>query len=874
MFFHHEYPWIISASDDQTIRIWNWQNRQCISVLTGHNHYVMCAQFHPKEDLVVSASLDQTVRVWDISGLRKKNSAPQRGGNDEFHAMRGPGGVGGMGVGPGGIGGPNQPDLFGNTDVLVKYVLEGHERGVNWASFHPSLPLIVSGADDRQVKIWRMSDSKAWELDVCKGHYNNVSCVLFHPRQELILSDSEDKSIRVWDMQKRTPLQVFRRETERFWVLACHPELNLFAAGHDAGLIVFKLERERPAYAISDNSLFYVKDKQIRHYDFQNGADVAVIGIKKAPVGLNQQPRTLSYNAAENAVLVTSPVDNGTVELYQLPKDFSGVDMSDQAKKKVGQNAVYVARNKYAVLEKSQQKIVIYNMNNDASKEILCSSIVSASTSGNSSLLIADIFFAGTGLLLLSTSQSMILYDVQQQEFKAELQVTPAKYVYWNHDMSMVAFLSTHGIVIANKKLEQLANIHETMRVKSGQWDSSGIFVYSTLNHIKYALSQGDCGIIKTLDQPMYIVKSHGRSIYCIDRDGKITVVNVDPTEYRFKLALIKRNYDEVIQIIRNSNLVGQSVIAYLREKGYAEVALHFVKDPRTRFDLALECGQLSIAVEMAKSLDQEECWKMLGFVALRQGNVEVVELAYQRLKNFEKLSFLYLILGQRDKLQKMFKIAELRNDLPSKFHNSLYLGLIEEQIKIYKECGQTLLAYCLSKSAGIPFEDEVTVDASVKGNVDSYLSSHFQGLNLPLVPINTVVTKQVSAGGEVPMDGYNWPLLTISRGLFESVLASGSNAATTATTIGGSSIVSPGAPMNPIATAALDINEAEVGGDWGDDDDLLVDESQAAAAGVDDDGAGGWDIDDDLKLEPVLKPAAASKKSASAGVLSSIPPQ
>ena len=25
-----EYPWVISASDDQTIRIWNWQSRTCI----------------------------------------------------------------------------------------------------------------------------------------------------------------------------------------------------------------------------------------------------------------------------------------------------------------------------------------------------------------------------------------------------------------------------------------------------------------------------------------------------------------------------------------------------------------------------------------------------------------------------------------------------------------------------------------------------------------------------------------------------------------------------------------------------------------------------------------------------------------------------
>lgn len=41
VFFHREYPWIISASDDQTIRIWNWQSRTCIAILTGHNHYIM-----------------------------------------------------------------------------------------------------------------------------------------------------------------------------------------------------------------------------------------------------------------------------------------------------------------------------------------------------------------------------------------------------------------------------------------------------------------------------------------------------------------------------------------------------------------------------------------------------------------------------------------------------------------------------------------------------------------------------------------------------------------------------------------------------------------------------------------------------------------
>ncbi|CAM9835225.1 unnamed protein product, partial [Hapterophycus canaliculatus] len=178
--FHNEYPWIISASDDQTIRIWNWQSRTCIAVLTGHNHYVMCAAFHPKDDLVVSASLDQTVRVWDTTGLRKKTvrGAPSAMQHDDMVSRV-------------------NSDLFGGTDAVVKYVLEGHDRGVNWASFHPTLPLVISGADDRQVKLWRMNETKAWEVHTMTGHTNNVSCVIFHPKRELIVSNSEDRSIRV-----------------------------------------------------------------------------------------------------------------------------------------------------------------------------------------------------------------------------------------------------------------------------------------------------------------------------------------------------------------------------------------------------------------------------------------------------------------------------------------------------------------------------------------------------------------------------------------------------------------------------------------------------------------------------------------------------
>lgn len=57
----------------------------------------------------------------------------------------------------------------------------------------------------------------------------------------------------------RTAIYSHRRESDRFWTVAAHPTLNMFAAGHDGGMMVFKLERERPAFGSHQNTLYYVK---------------------------------------------------------------------------------------------------------------------------------------------------------------------------------------------------------------------------------------------------------------------------------------------------------------------------------------------------------------------------------------------------------------------------------------------------------------------------------------------------------------------------------------------------------------------------------------------------------------------------------------
>ena len=58
-------------------------------------------------------------------------------------------------------------------------------------------------------------------------------------------------------------------------------------------------------------------------------------------------------------------------------------------------------------------------------------------------------------------------------------------------------------------------------------------------------------------------------------------------------------DYFQVLHMVRNAKLVGQSIIAYLQKKGYPEVALHFVKDEKTRFGLALECGNIEVGFHL-----------------------------------------------------------------------------------------------------------------------------------------------------------------------------------------------------------------------------------------------------------------------------------
>lgn len=785
--FHHDLPWILSCSDDQTIRIWNWQNRQEIACLTGHNHYVLLAQFHPSEDLIVSASLDLTVRVWDISGLRKKHSAPssqQRSFEDQMQRRQLP-----------------QQDIFGNVNAVVKYVLEGHDKGVNWAAFHPTLPLIVSAADDRLVKLWRMSDTKAWEVDTCRGHTGNVICAVFHPRQELILSVSDDRTIRVWDLNRRTAVKTFKREADRFWMIASHPSINLFATCHDSGVMVFKLERERPAHTTFQNKLFYVNaEKQVQSYDLQREeTSMPMLSLKKIGKAWSFM-KTMSYNQSDNSLLVThGEGDNGMYAMITLPKHVTGAIEPTDIRQGDGNFACFISRNRFVTFVKSSKVLYVKDMNNSVTKSIQLD------------LSVLDVLNGGAGRVLLIKSHSVILYDVQQKKELNTLSANNVKYCCWSADGQFIAVYSKHTITIATKDFQFVTSLHETIRIKSAAWDDSNVLIYSTLNHIKYTLLNGDNGIIKTLKDTLYIIKVSGSKAYCLNRQGQVEIAAIDPTEYRFKRSLVNKNFAEVLRIIKNSNLVGQNIIAYIQKKGYSEIALQFVQDPETRFELALECGDLTIAETEAGKLDTNKIWKKLAEEALLQGNVETVERAYQRLELFDKLSFLYLCKGDNERLNKMTVIADARLNISSLLQNSILSNDVDARINALAKGGLYSLAHALAVTNGRKEMAEQLLQASQVEDIDLGAKGAPNAVPQPVGPI-----------------AENWPLKPSTLTSFETALKTGNfvDLEDEISTENGAPEISNGVPTTEFDDLALEDEEDLDDAGWEmDEDDLGIDE-------------------------------------------------
>lgn len=92
---------------------------------------------------------------------------------------------------------------------------------------------------------------------------------------------------------------------------------------------------------------------------------------------------------------------------------------------------------------------------------------------------------------------------------RSELKV---KTVAWSKNGQMVALTAKKNIHVMNKSLGKICSFSEKFNVKSLIWCGNFV-IYTTINHLKFGLLNGDTGILKCIDENLKAVKLEGNKV-------------------------------------------------------------------------------------------------------------------------------------------------------------------------------------------------------------------------------------------------------------------------------------------------------------------------------------------------------------------------
>ncbi len=182
---------VVSASRDRTIRIWDAATGAERATLVGHTDWVFACAVSPDNSLVVSGGGDGTVRIWDASTGAECRTLAGRFGR-----------VYGCAVSPDGktLVSANENGtltVWDATSGAELATLSGHADWVNACAFLPDGRTVVSASNDNHLKLWDVATGT--ERATLVGHKLAVLDCATGSGSEFIVSTSRDGTLKIWE---------------------------------------------------------------------------------------------------------------------------------------------------------------------------------------------------------------------------------------------------------------------------------------------------------------------------------------------------------------------------------------------------------------------------------------------------------------------------------------------------------------------------------------------------------------------------------------------------------------------------------------------------------------------------------------------------
>ncbi|CAN9093963.1 unnamed protein product [Alternaria alternata] len=171
---------VVSASHDETVRLWEAATGTHRSTLNGHSNNITAVTFSPDGQLVASISYNSTVRLWEAATGTCRN------------------------------------------------MLNGYSSVINAVVFSPDRQLVASASYDRTVRLWEAATRPC--RSTLQGHSDDITAVALSPDRQLVASASGDKTVWLWEAATGMCRSTLQGHAYYVWALAFSPDGQLVAS--------------------------------------------------------------------------------------------------------------------------------------------------------------------------------------------------------------------------------------------------------------------------------------------------------------------------------------------------------------------------------------------------------------------------------------------------------------------------------------------------------------------------------------------------------------------------------------------------------------------------------------------------------------------